>query len=79
VLERLNKPYKVTWGCADSLDEEGQPGVGRGIPVFQPGDPVRHCPGLNSCARCFKPIWKIGKVGKVGKVGKLVREGREGR
>ncbi len=23
--------------CADSFDEEGQPGTGRGIPVFQPG------------------------------------------
>jgi hypothetical protein len=62
--------------------EEGQPGIGRGIPVFQPGGPVLHCPGLNSCARCFKLIWKIGKVvkvGKLGKVGKLVREGMEGR
>jgi hypothetical protein len=33
----VGAPQKVTWGCADSLDEEGQPCVGRGIPVFQPG------------------------------------------
>jgi hypothetical protein len=33
----VGAPQKMTWGCADSLDEEGQPGIGRGLPVFQPG------------------------------------------
>jgi hypothetical protein len=49
-LHRHGLRISVIKGCADSLDEEGQPGIGRGIPVFHPGDPVRHCPGLKTVA-----------------------------